>query len=167
MGIFQHGMQGVSVQGGDIFLGGDSFLRKHCHKGVLHTPIIPHEARGLFVFQISAHGVIHKVCLLLCPVRFGEGALLHLGLVIGRKPFCLKGKGVHQIHHCVGGDLIQNVLDHAVGFQLHPFVDVLTGLLVKGSLIGIRIVVILYLLQKFPVHRKPFILGKPNRVGKL
>ena len=130
-------------QRADILVKRDVLVGKQSHKAVLIARIALEKSGSSFVLNIPAFGGVHHLRSLLFSVCGGKGLLADVAFFVWGTPLRIKGKSVEQKHYSIFADLIQDLLDFAIGLIGYPLVDFLERpLVVKVALVRLRTVVI-------------------------
>ena len=156
-----------AVERGEVLRDRDVGVRQNRGEGVFAAFVRFDESDGLVaVRDIPLFGAREKSDLRFGSVGFMKDAGPDLGLFGVRiRPFRVEGERVDENRHILARKVVEDLIDHPVGFVLHPKVDVPDRRIVKGRAVRAGAVNVGVLLQKFFFDGKVFAVAQPNRVG--
>ena len=125
-------MKLLACQPAHIILYAGSFVRQKRRERISAALIGLEEALGVLVMQILPDFAMEKCASLLSAVPRDECLVPHVAGLEHARPLRIKRQRVHQIHHRVGRNFINDLRDHPVRVFLHPVVDGRLGRVVKG-----------------------------------
>ena len=154
----------LPVQGGHKFRHAHALLGQQRRIGIFPVRVIFQEPRGMFILQVLVLLGVHHLRLLDSAVLLREIPLPHFVVMVDPLPLRVESQRVHQVHHRVHGNLVQDFLNHALRIVLHPSVDFLQGGLVKRRPARAGPKGVFACLQELRLHGKALILREPDAV---
>src|SRR5690606_13976098 len=123
------------------------------------------KTRGHAVVDVLAFFRAHEVGLLSGAVGGGELVPVNVVLVVHLLPAGVKDHGIDEVHDGIGGNVVDNFFNDAVGVVFHPVVDVPDGLEIESGLVGRSPVIIGVGLQKVLRHLQAAVVPEPDGIG--
>ena len=167
IGIGQQVVQVLAGKAFQILLHGNPRIGQQGGEGIAPAYIGLDKALGFIVCQKEAFLGVHHLHFPSVAPLGGELPVTNVRFAVNLLPLGIKGQGIDQVHHRAFGNLVENILDHAVGVFFHPGIDFLAGALVEGGLENARPVVIGIGLQKIFIYGEPLGIPEPDGVGQL